>query len=1056
MSWIVRVALHRPYTFVVMAVMILIFGVFAAIRTPVDIFPEIPIPVVGVVWQYTGLSAYEMSARIVNTHERILSTTVNDIDHTESQSIPGNGVIKVYFQPGTDIRLATAQVTAIAPIAIRQMPPGISSPIIMNYSATTVPILQLAQSSSTLTEQQLNDLTQTVLRPALISIPGMSMPQAYGGRVRQLQIDLDPRALLAQNLSAQDVQAAIAAQSQIVPAGAVKIGDLQYVVKLNSAAEGVDEMNALPIRTADGVTVQMGDVAHVRDGSPPQTNVVHVDGKRATLSNVFKNGSVSTLAIVQDVKDRLPKALEQLPDDYKVTLLNDQSLFVKNAVSGVVREGVLAALLTSLLIYLFLGSWRSTVVIAASIPLSVLAAVAGLSALGETLNIMTLGGLALAVGILVDDATVTIENINWHLEQGKDVRTAILDGANQIVAPAFVSLLCICIVFIPMFQLQGVAGFLFVPLAKAVILAMVASFLLSRTLVPTMAMYLLRPHGHERTAAPPRNLPVRLQRAFEVWFAARREAYRDLLTGLMGRRLGFVAGFMAVVALSLGLTPLLGQNFFPAVDAGLISIQVRGPAGLRVENTSELFARVEARIREVVPPDELGAIVDNIGTPVLGLSQLHRSVGVIGSQDGEIFVSLKPGHGPTAAHVKRLRESLPRAFPGVTFAFVPADMVGQILNFGSPAPIDLQIVGANPENRAYATLLLRRLREIPGLADVRLHQTEGAPQLKIDIDRARIAQVGLTERDVTSSVLTFLSGSGQLSPNFWLNPKNGVSYPIVAQAPEYRIHTLSELENLPITGPGSKGAQVLGGLGRITRSSTPAVVNHYDIQTVLNIFATPQGRDLGGVAADLRKVIRDTEDQVPKGSSVNLRGQAVTMQTAFTSLFLGVLAAIVLVYLVIVVNFQSWTDPFVIITALPAALAGIVWILFATGTTLSVPALTGSIMCMGVATANSILVVSFARERLAAGADAVAAAIEAGVTRFRPVIMTALAMIVGMAPMALGLGEGAEQNAPLGRAVIGGLLFATVATLIFVPVVFSLVHERRARVTAASPREAHA
>jgi multidrug efflux pump subunit AcrB len=1053
---LVRIALSRPYTFIVMALLIVIFGVLAALGTPTDIFPEIRVPVIGVAWNYTGLSPSEMSGRIVTPYERVLSTTVNDIDHIESQSLPGIGVVKIYFQPGVDIRTATAQVTSISQTAVRQMPAGTTPPLIINYSAATVPILQLAQSAKSQSEQKLFDLSQTIIRPGLISVPGAAIPYPYGGKVRQIQIDLDPAALQSKGLSAQDVSNAIAAQNQILPVGTVKIGTFQYIVRLNDSAETIEELNNLPIKTIDGATIYIHDVGQVRDGSSPQTNVVHVDGSRAVLSTILKNGSASTLAIVQGVKDRLPGLQETLPDDFKITPLNDQSVFVKGAIEGVVKEGVIAAALTSVMILLFLGSWRSTVIIAISIPLAVLSAIAALSALHQTLNIMTLGGLSLAVGILVDDATVTIENINWHLEHGKGVREAILDGAQQIVVPAFVSLLCICIVFVPMFMLKGVAGFLFVPMAEAVVFAMIASFILSRTLVPTLAMYLLKPHAPERLdyehqaehghgGQPSRNPLVRFQRGFETQFGKLREGYRNLLVMALDNTRVFIIGFMVIVLASFGLVPFLGSNFFPSVDSGQITLHVRAPVGTRLEDASLLFGQVEKTIRQNIPADELVSVVDNIGIPNSSINMVYSNSGVIGPQDGDIFVALKAEHHPTAAYVKTLREVLPRQFPGSTFSFLPADIISQILNFGAPAPIDLQVAGPNAAaNRAYAARILARLKTIKGLADVRMQQPAGAPQLRVDVDRSRIAQLGLTERDVTNSLVTSLAGSSQVAPTFWLNPKNGVSYPIVAQVPEYRVNALSGLEGLPITAAGAnKDAQILGGLSTISRDSAPAVVSHYDIQPVLDIYATPQDRDLGAVTADINKVIKDMAKDRPKGATVTLRGQMVTMNTAFSGLGFGLIAAIVLIYLLIVVNFQSWLDPFVIITALPAALAGIVWMLFATGTTLSVPALTGAIMCMGVATANSILVVSFARERLEATGDALQAAVEAGFTRFRPVLMTALAMIIGMGPMALGLGEGGEQNAPLGRAVIGGLIFATLATLMFVPVVFRLVHGHR-------------
>jgi CzcA family heavy metal efflux pump len=1048
---LVRIALSRPYTFIVMAVLIMIFGVMAALGTPTDIFPEIRVPVIGVAFNFAGLSPGEMSNRITTQFERFLTTTVNDVEHTESQSLPGIGVVKVYFQPGTDIRTATAQVTATAQSSIKQMPAGATPPLILNYSAATVPILQLADSDKTLSEQKLFDLSQTVIRPAVTTVPGAATPYPYGGRLRQIQIDLDPQLLQAKGVSATDVTNALAAQNQILPVGFVKIGSYQYNVHLNDSAETIADLNDLPVKTVGGATIFIHDVGQVRDGAPPQTNIVHVDGGRAVLSTILKNGSASTIAVVEGVKSKLPALAEQLPSTFKITALNDQSLFVKGAISSVVKEGAIAAALTSLMILLFLGSWRSTVIIATSIPLAVLAAIFALSISGQTLNIMTLGGLALAVGILVDDATVTIENINWHLEQGKDVWTSILDGAQQIVTPAFVSLLCICIVFVPMFLLKGVSGFLFVPMAMAVVYAMIASFILSRTLVPTMAMYLLRPHSADGHAQPPRTPLGRFQRRFEAGFSRVRAVYAGLLERAMGARRPFLIGFVVVIVASFGLAPFLGSNFFPAVDAGQMTLHIRAPVGTRLEDTSLAFRDIEATIRRMIPADELGSMVDNIGIPNSSINMVYSNSGVIGPEDGDIYISLKPHHRPSAAYMKTLRSELPRAYPGFTFSFLPADIVSQILNFGSPAPIDLQVSGPNDAaNRAYAAELLRKMVKIPGLADVRMQQPASAPELRVDVDRARIAQLGLAERDVTNSLVTTLAGSSQGSPTYWVNPKTGVSYPIVAQAPEYRISSLSGLESVPINGSNSSQTLMLGGLAAISRGSAPAVVSHYNALPVIDIYATTQGRDLGGVTRDIDKVIKAAAKDRPKGVTVNLRGQMVTMNDAFTGLFFGLAAAIVLIYLLIVVNFQSWLDPFVIITALPAALAGIVWMLFATGTTLSVPALTGAIMCMGVATANSILVVSFARERLEATGDAVRAATEAGFTRFRPVVMTALAMIIGMAPMALGLGEGGEQNAPLGRAVIGGLVFATVATLIFVPVVFSLAHGRR----AAAPRPA--
>jgi CzcA family heavy metal efflux pump len=1059
-TWLVRIALSRPYTFIVLAIVILILGPLAAFNTPTDIFPSIRVPVIGVAWTYTNLSPQEMAARIITPYERVISTTVNNVQHVESESLPGLGIVKIYFQPNVDIRTATAQVTSISQTILRQLPPGTTPPLILNYDASTVPVLQVVTSSKTLTEQQILDLTQNFMRPTLSTVAGTAIPYSYGGRVRQIQVDLNPQELQARGLSAQDVQNAITDQNQILPAGTVKIGSSQYIVNLNDAEPTIAALNNLPIKTVDGATIYVRDVANVRDGSPPQQNVVHVDGRRAVLTSILKTGSGSTLAVVDGVKALLPSIEATMPAGFKISIINDQSLFVKAAVAGVIREGVIAAALTSLMILVFLGSWRSTLIIATSIPLSVLCSVAALSAIGQTLNIMTLGGLALAVGILVDDGTVTIENINWHLEQGKDVKTAILDGAQQIVTPAFVSLLCICIVFVPMFMLKGVAGYLFTPLAEAVVFAMIASFCLSRTLVPTLAMYLLKPHdqahaGNREQSGGVFGIFVRFRHGFERRFEAFRETYRNLLAMALAHRKIFVPAFVLVAFGSLGLVPFLGENFFPAVDSGEIALHVRPPVGMRIEDASTLIGDVEQQIRDVIPPSEVGSIVDNIGLPTSSINMIYNNSGVIGYQDGDIFVSLKANHHPTAGYVRQLRKILPVAFPGATFSFLPADIISQILNFGSPAPLDVQIIGQKmAANQAYAVQLLRQMRRIPGIADVRIQQSSDDPQLNVVVNRARIDQYGLTELDVTNSVTTALAGTGQTAPSYWLNQSTGVEYPIVVQAPEYRVDTLSDLENLPITGAGPAASfQVLGGVAEIRRTQSAAVVNHYNVQPVIDIFATTQGRDLGGVAADVQALLNQTKQDLPRGSQIVIRGQAATMHTAFSGLLFGLLGAIVMIYLLIVVNFQSWLDPFVIITALPAALAGIVWMLFATHTTLSVPALTGAIMCMGVATANSILVVSFARERLAAGCSAAVAAVEAGITRFRPVLMTALAMIIGMSPMALGLGEGGEQNAPLGRAVIGGLIFATCATLMFVPVVFSIVHGRSGGHADTSNRE---
>jgi multidrug efflux pump subunit AcrB len=945
-------------------------------------------------------------------------------------------------------------VTAVAQTQLKQLPPATTPPLILNYNASTVPIIQLALSGKGLTEQNLGDLGLNQLRPQLVTVAGAAIPYPFGGKSRQVQIDIDPAKLQARGLSAQDVANALATQNLITPVGTAKMGDHEYTLQLNNAPSAIRELGDLPVKAVNGTTVYIRDVANVRDGNPPQTNIVHVNGHRSVLMSVLKNGSVSTLAIISGIKQHVADARAALPDNLQIDPIGDQSLFVRAAISGVAREAVIAALLTSLMILLFLGSWRSTVIIATSIPLAILGSIIALSALGETLNIMTLGGLALAVGILVDDATVTIENINWHLEHGKPVETAILDGAAQIVTPAFVSMLCICIVFVPMFFLNGVARFLFVPMAEAVIFAMVSSFILSRTLVPTMANYLLKPHtaAHEGEQRRPGPLG-RFQKGFEARFEKVRASYRGLLILALGHRRPFVIGFLGFVVLSFALVPFLGRNFFPAVDAGQILMHVRAPIGERVEKTSETFAKVESAVRRIIPPAELGTVVDNIGLPVSGINTAYNNTGTIGSQDGDIQIELKEGHGPTAEYVRQMREELPRAFPGVTFSFPPADIIGQILNFGSPAPIDLQVRGNNiAGNFAYTNLLLRDIRRVPGVVDARIAQSQQSPTFNVNVDRTRAQLLGITERDVTNSMVVNLAGSSQVAPTFWLNNANGVSYPIVMQTPQYSLDSLSSLQNLPITAGTPLNAQVLGGLATFNRTNTSSIVSQYNIVPMVEIFATTQDRDLGAVAADIQKIVASHAKSLPKGSNVALLGQVQTMNSAFAGMLFGLLGAVVLIYLLIVVNFQSWADPFVIVSALPAALAGIVWMLFATHTTLSVPALTGAIMCMGVATANSILVVSFCRERFAEHGDAMKAAIEAGFTRFRPVLMTALSMIIGMAPMALALGEGGEQNAPLGRAVIGGLIFATTASLFFVPIVFCIIHARDGR--AKSPASA--
>lgn len=1069
--WIIRIALARPYTFFVLAISIMIFGTLAILRTPVDIFPNIKLPVVSVVWTYNGLPPSEMSDRIITYFERQMTTAVNDIDHIESQSLPGVGVIKVFFHPEVNVNGALAQVTAIAQTVLKRLPPGITPPQILSYNASSVPILQLALSSKTLSDQQLYDLSNNFIRPQLAEVEGAAIPSPYGGKARQIMVDLDPNAIRAKNLSPSDVTNAILAQNLVLPSGTEKLGQYEYNVKLNASPTALADLNDLPIKTVDGATIYLRDVAHVRDGYSPQQNMVRVDGRRAVLTTVQKNGSVSTLDIIQHVKDLLPKIKAGAPQALNIGLVGDQSIFVKAAVSGVVREAIIAALLTALMILLFLGSWRSTLIITTSIPLAILTSILTLSSLGETINVMTLSGLALAVGILVDDATVTIENINWHLEQGKEVEQAILDGGNQIIVPALFSLLSICIVFVPMFFLGGVARYLFVPMAEAVVFALMASFVLSRTLVPTLAKYLLQPHSmvHPHMSGHPQHALntqqalavkanwawplIRLQRGFERRFAATRDGYKELLELAVGHQRPFLISFAAVIVFSFALVPWLGADFFPAVDTGQIKLHVRAPTGTRIEETARLIDLIEREVRSLVPADELQGVVDNIGLPVSGINISYSNSAPTGPADADILITLNGNHRPADGYVRMLRERLPERFPSATFAFLPADIVTQILNFGLPAPIDVQVVGfKRDENRDFAQKLVDKIKYIPGIADLHIQQAFNQPELRINVDRTRAGEVGLTERDVATSLLVSLSGSAQTAPSFWVNPQNHVSYPLVAQVPQYLVDSLSALENISITGGTSREPQVLGGLATISRGQGESVVSHYDVQPVIDIFGAVQDRDLGAVAGKIQGIIDASAPELPKGSTVVMRGQVETMNESYTGLLWGIAGAIVLIYLLIVIDFQSWLDPAVIVGALPAALAGIVWMLFATHTPLSVPALTGAIMCMGVATANSILVMSFARERLAAGADAVSAGLEAGFVRFRPVIMTALAMIIGMAPMALGLGEGGEQNAPLGRAVIGGLAFATIATLFFVPVLFAIVHARPG--SAVEPQQA--
>ncbi len=1063
---VVGVALKRPYTFVVMALLMLVLGPLAALRTPTDIFPEIRIPVIAVAWAYTGLPPDQMAGRITTLYQRVLTTTVNDIEHIEANSYAGVGIVKIFFHPGVNIAVANAQVTAISQLMVRQMPPGTLPPLIVNYNASTVPILQLALSGKGLSEQNLADLGLTQVRTPLVTVAGAAIPFPYGGKSRLVQVDLKLPELQARGLSAQDVAAALAAQNIVTPVGTQKIGSLEYTINLNNAATEIKDLANIPVKSVNGAMIYLRDVANVHDGNAPQTNIVHVDGNRSVLMSVLKNGTTSTLAIVDGVREKLQTMKASLPPTLEVKPLNDQSIFVRAAISGVAMEGAIAAALTSVMIFLFLGSWRSTIIIAVSIPLSIMGAIMGLAALGETLNIMTLGGLALAVGILVDDATVTIENINWHLEQGKDVETAILDGAAQIVTPAFISLLCICIVFVPMFFLDGVARFLFVPMAEAVMLAMVFSFFLSRSLVPTMANYLLKPHaahtdmhGNNQSLPASRNPLVQFQRGFESSFEKFRAGYRSILHLALLNRIKVITVFMGFILASFALVPYLGSNFFPDVDGGQILIHARVPIGTRVEETAARFAAIEKTILKVIPPEEITTLVDNIGLPPSWINLIYNNTGVIGTQDGDIQIALRKGHLPTADYVRELRKILPTEFPDTVFSFPPADIVSQILNFGAPAPIDIQIRGANlAANFEYANTLLKAIRGIPGVADARIQQSAKSPVFDVNMDRGQAQELGITPRDVTNNLVVNLAGSSQVAPTFWLNPTNGVSYSVVMQTPQYNLDSLNDLANLPVSSGSNNNQQLLGGIASFNRTTRNAVVSQYDIQPMVQINATTQDTDLGTVAKEVRRVIAETEADLPKGTKVVLLGQVRTMEKAFSGLLWGLLAAVVLIYFLIVVNFQSWRDPFVIISALPAALAGIVWMLFATRTTVSVPALTGAIMCMGVATANSVLVISFARERLEEWGDPFAAALDAGFVRFRPVLMTALAMIIGMIPMALGLGEGGEQNAPLGRAVIGGLCFATVATLVIVPLIFSLVHTQRgqSRPTPSFPGVKHA
>ncbi len=1043
--WIVRLALRRPYTFTVLALLLFFLGPVVILRMPVDIFPNINIPVVSVIWNYAGLSPQQLSDRIEVQFDRSLTTTVNDIEHTESQTLNGVSVTKVYFQPSVNISQAVAQITAVAQTSLRQYPQGTNPPLVIQYSASSVPVLQLGLSGAGLTEQQLNDFGTNFIRTQLATVEGAALPFPYGGKQRQVQVDIDTQKLQALGLSAADVVNAISAQNVILPAGDAKIGHFDYQVETNSAPDSIAGLNDLPIKTVNGATIYIHDVGNVRDGFPPQTNVVRVDGQRAALMSVMKTGKASTLSIISEVKADLPHIRDQLPPALQIEPIADQSIFVKAAISGVVREAIIAACLTAAMILIFLGNWRSTVIIAVSIPLSIICSLLALAALGQTINIMTLGGLALAVGILVDDATVEIENINRNLELGKEVEDAILTGAAQIAVPAFVSTLAICIVFVPMFFLGGVAKYLFVPLAESVVFAMMASYFLSRTIVPTMAKYLLRGHEHDRAeqARVSRNPFVRFQIAFEHYFEKLRTWYHGALALCLEFRAPTLLGLIAFWLLSIVvLYPHLGEDFFPSVDGGQFKLHVRAHTGTRIEDTAKLCDEIEAEIKQEIPQDQLGTIIDNIGLPYSGLNLSYSNSAPVGTGDADILVSLAEKHRPTSQYMHTLRDKLTQQFPGVEFYYLPTDMVSQILNFGLPAQIDIQVTGQQvDQNRDLAEQLKQKIAHVPGITDLRIQQPFDQPKWTINVDRTRAQQVGYTQSDVARDVLTSLSGSFQTSPTFYLNPQNHVSYSIAVQTPQYDVQSLQQLENFPISISGSGHApQLLGNLATITRGTEPGLVSHYDAQPIIDVYGSVEGTDLASVAKQIDSYVGDARKHAPRGTQIFVRGQISTMRESFQGLYFGLAFSIVLVYALIVVNFQSWLDPFIIIAALPGALAGIVWMLFITGTHLSVPALTGSIMCVGVATANSILVVSFAKEQMAEGFNSAEAALASGFTRFRPVIMTALAMIIGMVPMALGLGEGGEQNAPLGRAVIGGLILATFGTLTFVPVLFALVH----------------
>jgi multidrug efflux pump subunit AcrB len=1030
--WIVDIALRRPYTFVVVALLILFVGPLTLSRTPTDILPNIDIPVLSVVWSFNGFSADDMSNRITTPYERAITSDVDNIEHVESQSMNNVAVVKIFFHPGSDINRAMAEASASSQSILRVLPSGTLPPTILAYSASTVPVLQLALSSKTLSEQQIYDLGNNSIRTRLATVQGAAVPLPFGGKVRQVMVDINSQALQSHHLSPLDVVNAVNAQNLILPGGTAKIGGFEYNVNLNGSTQTIAQLGDLPLRTDNTGVIYLRDVANVRDGYSPQTNVVHTDSQRAALLEIEKSGNASTLTIIQQVKDLLPRIAAGLPKELSIGVVGDQSVFVSAAITAVVREGLMAAALTAIMILIFLSNWRATLIILVTIPLSVLTSLIALSAVGQSINVMTLGGLALAVGILVDDATVAIENISHLLEQGMAKVEAIRTASAQIALPTLVSTLAISIVFLPMFLLTGVARYLFVPLAEAVVFAMIASYFFSRTLIPTLAMYLLRG-------------PAPLNRVFTAAQLAQtrlRARYHSLLHACLNIPGRFALIFLSFCGGSLCLWLFTGQDFFPTVDTGEIRLHLRAPTGTRIEETARLTDHIESRVRQLIPAQELRSVLDNIGLPVSGINLTYDSSSPIGSADADILISLRPQHKPSAHYVDQLRVDLNRQFPGVSFAFLPPDIISQILNFGLPAPIDIQIVGNEVAgNRALAADLMRQLTQVSGLVDLRIQQPANAPAIDIEVDRAKALQAGFQQKDIAQNLLIALSGSAQTTPNFWLNPKNNVSYPVTTQTPQYQIDSLQSLANIPLSGPGaSTSGQILGSFGSVSRAVQDAVVSHYDVQPVIDIFGTASGRDLGGVAADINRIVAAAQAHLPGGSSLVVRGQIATMRASFAGLETGIAMAIVLVYLLMVVNFQSWVDPLIILSGLPGALAGILWLLFLTGTTISVPALTGAIMCIGVATANSILLVTFARERLAPGVEPRQAALEAGEGRFRPVLMTALAMLIGMLPMALGLGDGGEQNAPLGRAVIGGLLFGTVTTLLFVPVVFSAVH----------------